>query len=41
MNKLKKCEYKGKTYSHGSDVCISHDCMKCDDGEWKHYSKSL
>jgi len=41
MIKLKSCEYKGKNYTHGSDLCKAERCMKCDDGEWKSYSKSL
>ncbi len=41
MDKLKSCEFEGTEYSHDADVCTADKCMKCDDVEWKLYSKSL
>jgi hypothetical protein len=35
----KSCTFEGRTYSHGSEVCVADKCMRCDAGEWE-YSES-
>lgn len=30
----KDCNFEGRTYSHGSQLCGKDRCRRCEDGDW-------
>jgi hypothetical protein len=34
VSSKKICTFEGAQYSHGSELCTSTRCLRCDDGQW-------
>lgn len=34
MPEKKECEFQGKYYPNGGNVCIGDQCIQCYDGKW-------
>jgi len=37
----KDCKWEGRDYSHGTEVCDSERCMRCNDGDWEDRFQDL